>query len=104
MRKVCSNCGRDMRATTGKIPGARIARLAEEIDDFLKRYPDPAQSPKLAAIRARIDATRDWTVAETVALLDEVTAIATAPVGWCELKETFAAMNKTKPGRLCRRI
>ena len=68
--------------TDGKISGALIGHVAREIDHFVKRYPQDEKAPQLAALRPRLDASRDWTQAEVVALLDDITAISTAPVSW----------------------
>ena len=70
--------------TDGKIPGGLIGELARTMDDAVKQITDAGVSAKLAALRPRLDASRDWTQAEVVALLDEITAIATAPVSWAD--------------------
>ena len=70
--------------TDGKIPGALMGHVAKTLDDFVKQYPDNEATPKLAAIRPKFDASHDWNQIDVVALLDEVTAISTAPVSWAE--------------------
>src|SRR5262249_26967528 len=56
--------------TDGKIPGALVGQLARDLDSFLERYADDKQAPALKALRLRLDATRDWTQADVVKLLD----------------------------------
>jgi len=85
--------------TDGKIPGALIGHLAREIDSFLKQYPKDEKAPSLAALRPRLDASHDWTQADVVALLDEITAISTAPVSWADTPLEFDAMRKLRPGQ-----
>jgi beta-lactamase regulating signal transducer with metallopeptidase domain len=50
--------------TNGDIPGALIGRLGAELND--------PEDGKLTAIRATLDASRDWTATEVVALLEEL--------------------------------
>lgn len=85
--------------TDGKIPGALIGQLAQQVDSFLKQYPKDEKSPKLAAIRPRLDASHDWSPADIVALLDEITAISTAPVSWSDLPFDFSSSGNIQPGR-----
>lgn len=85
--------------TDGKIPGALIGHVARKIDDFLKQYPKDDNAPKLAAIRPRLDASHDWTQADVVALLDEITAISAAPVSWADFPFEIGDMRSLKPGR-----
>ncbi|MEQ1853357.1 MAG: hypothetical protein ABMA01_17400, partial [Chthoniobacteraceae bacterium] len=75
--------------TDGKIPGALIGHVAREVDRFIKQSPDSEESKKLAALRLRLDASRDWAQAEAVALLDDITAISTAPVSWADIPMQF---------------
>ncbi|MDB5391264.1 MAG: hypothetical protein JWM11_6910, partial [Planctomycetaceae bacterium] len=84
--------------TDGKIPGALIGHVAREIDNFLKQSPQDPKAPQLAALRPRLDATHDWTQADVVALLDDITAISTAPVSWADLPLEFDQMRSLKLG------
>lgn len=84
--------------TDGKIPGALIGHVAREIDSFLKQYPQDEKVAKLAALRPRLDAGHDWTQADVVTLLDDITAISTAPVSWADLPLEFDEMRNLKPG------
>ena len=84
--------------TDGKIPGALIGHVAREMDNFLKRYSADEKAPKLAALRPRCDASHDWTQAEVVALLDDITAISTAPVSWAAIPMESSEMWKVRTG------
>jgi len=68
----------------GKIPGALIGHVANTLDDFVKQYPANEATPKFVALRSKFDKSHDWEQADVVALLDEVTAISTAPVSWAD--------------------
>lgn len=83
--------------TDGKIPGALIGHLARETDKAVKQITDTGISAKLAALRPNLDASRDWTQAEVVAVLDEITAIATAPVSWANLPMEKQVQEPLKP-------
>ena len=84
--------------TDGKIPGALIGQLARTTDDAVKQTNDANVSAKLAALRPRLDASRDWTQADVVALLDDLTAIATAPVSWTDTAMEFSSMRVVRQG------
>ncbi|HKD37057.1 MAG TPA: M56 family metallopeptidase, partial [Pirellulales bacterium] len=85
--------------TDGKIPGALIGQLAQEVDSFLKQYPKDDKSPKLAAVRSRLDASHDWSQADVVAVLDDITAISSAPVSWTDIPFDFSSSGNIQPGR-----
>lgn len=85
--------------TDGKIPGALVGHLAREVENFVKRYPKDPSAPKLAEILPKVDASHDWEQAELIAILDEITALSTAPVGWTDLPAEFDEMRNLKPGR-----
>lgn len=85
--------------TDGKIPGALIRHVAREVDSFLKQYPENEKAPQLAALRPRLDASRDWTQKEVVAMLDEITAISTAPVSWAATPMEFDAGRNIQRGQ-----
>ncbi|MCY2996028.1 MAG: DUF1549 domain-containing protein [Planctomycetota bacterium] len=84
--------------TDGKIPGALIGHVAREVDSFLKQYPADKKSPQLAALRPRLGSSHDWTQAEVVALLDDITDISTAPVSWAGTPQEFQEMRMLRPG------
>ena len=85
--------------TDGKIPGALIGHVAREINNFIKQSPQDDKSQKLAALLPRLDASRDWTQAEVVALFDDIAAISTAPLSWADLSLEFDEMRYLKPGK-----
>ena len=64
----------------GDIPGALVGELAAAVRQFIKYNPTWETVPKLNAILPRLDATRDWTAAETIALLDELAAVKDSPL------------------------
>ena len=47
----------------------------------------------------RLDASHDWSPADVVALLDEITAISTAPVSWTDIPMEFDASGNVKAGK-----
>ena len=84
--------------TDGKIPGALIGQLVRTMDDAVKQSNDADVSAKLAALRPRLDASRDLTQADVVALLDDLTAIATAPASWTDTAMEFSSMRTVRQG------
>ncbi len=84
--------------TDGKIPGALIGHVTREIDNFVKRYPQDENAPKLAALRSQLDSSHDWTQADVAKLFDDITAISTAPISWADLPMEFSTMNNQKLG------
>ena len=85
--------------TDGKIPGALIGHVAKEVESFLEQHPRDEKAPRLAALRPRLDASHDWTQADVVSLLDDITAISTAPVSWAGTPLEFDEMRNLRPGR-----
>lgn len=84
----------------GKIPGALVGLLAGKVDEFIKGYTGAGQDAvNLKALRPKLDATRDWTPAEAVALLDEIAAINYAPLGWAEMPMKFDGFRDIKAGQ-----
>ncbi len=84
--------------TDGKIPGGLIVQLGVQVEQFTKQYPKDPATPKLAAVRPKLDASRDWTQAEVVGVLDEIAAISTAPVGWANIPMEFDAGRNVRRG------
>ncbi|MFN0128482.1 MAG: biopolymer transporter ExbD, partial [Verrucomicrobiales bacterium] len=82
----------------GKIPGGLVGQLAAQVDSFLKQHPKDGAAPKLAALRPKLDASRDWAQAEVVAALDEIAAVATAPLGWANIPMEFDAGRNIRRG------
>lgn len=85
--------------TDGKIPGSLIGRLASHLDTYLKGRPQDEKDTRLAELRLKLDATRDWTPADIVTLLDEITAISTAPISWADLPLRFDEMANLSRGQ-----
>lgn len=85
--------------TDGKIPGALIGQLAAKIDEFITQYPNDDATAKLIAVRDRFVADRDWKPAEVAAMLDEIAAIAIAPIGWTSLPLEFSDFQTIKTGQ-----
>ena len=85
--------------TDGKIPGALIGQVAREVDSFVKQYPQDEKAPQLAALRPRLDASHDWTQADAVVLLDDLTAVSTGPVGRADFSMEFDEMQDLKRGQ-----
>ncbi|MHC4404071.1 MAG: M56 family metallopeptidase [Planctomycetota bacterium] len=71
--------------TDGKIPGGAIGSLARTVAYFIERNPTDERVPKFTELLERIDMSRDWTQAEAVVLLDDVTAIYDKLPGWVGL-------------------
>jgi hypothetical protein len=65
----------DSARTDGKIPGGALRSLAGAVTNFMKLNPTHDAVPKLNELLKRIDTSHDWTQADAVALLDDVTAI-----------------------------
>jgi beta-lactamase regulating signal transducer with metallopeptidase domain/WD40 repeat protein len=61
--------------TDGKIPGGALRSLADAVARFIRLNPTHEAATKLSGLLKRIDTSHDWTQADAVALLDDVTAI-----------------------------
>tara|TARA_R110002072_G_C7978294_1_gene535843 strand:- start:29319 stop:32906 length:3588 start_codon:yes stop_codon:yes gene_type:complete len=70
--------------TDGKIPGAMIGQLGEWVKYFIELNDGAGEggglSAKFKTLLPRFDATRDWTLIEAVALLDDVSAVHRIPL------------------------
>ncbi|MHB0957581.1 MAG: M56 family metallopeptidase [Pirellulaceae bacterium] len=64
----------------GKIPGALIGKLADEVRKYVKANPNLHSGQQLPKLLPRFDASRDWTPAEAVSLLDDVAYYSTGPI------------------------
>jgi hypothetical protein len=68
----------------GKIPGALIGRLGMRVKYFISLNKDQPGgrefAQKFEKLLPRFDAARDWTPSDTVALLDDTSAIQTIPL------------------------
>ncbi|HUF60522.1 MAG TPA: M56 family metallopeptidase [Verrucomicrobiales bacterium] len=84
--------------TDGKIPGGLMAQLAKEMENFIQQQTASEEGAKMRELLSRVDASRDWTQADVVALLDDITAIATAPVSWADIPLDFGSERKVQLG------
>lgn len=80
----------DSARINGKIPGGALGSLASAAARFVKHNPTDERAPKLAELLKRIDTSRDWTPADAVALLDDVTAIYANLPKWAEDERRFS--------------
>jgi beta-lactamase regulating signal transducer with metallopeptidase domain len=64
----------------GKIPGALIGLLAESVKTFVKRNRSRESTRQLLKMLARLDATRDWSGPDALALLDDLAAVSDSPI------------------------
>jgi hypothetical protein len=80
----------DRARMNGNIPGGALGPLAHAAADFVKFNPTDEHMPKLAKVLKRIDTSHDWTPAEAVALLDDVTAVYAPLPRWAEDELRFA--------------
>lgn len=78
----------------GDIPGALIGELATAVKVFIGYNPTWETVPKLNEILPRLDATRDWTPADAIALLDEVAGVQDSPLQTAAEKTTAATILK----------
>ncbi len=84
--------------TDGKIPGALIGQLADKVDQFIAQQKDTEEAKKLAALKPRLVSSHDWDPAEVVALLDDIEAIHSAPIGWSDMPIEFDRFRQIKRG------
>jgi hypothetical protein len=71
--------------TDGRIPGALIGKLSAKVRYFVSLNKEDNQSnrelaAKFERLLPRLDAARDWTPSDAVALLDDISAIHTIPL------------------------
>ena len=83
----------------GAIPGGLIGQLAAMVDQFTKSEFEANEKDKLPAIRATMDAKRDWSPAEAVKLLNDIGDIHTAPLGWASMRFRMAAFRQVQSGQ-----
>jgi beta-lactamase regulating signal transducer with metallopeptidase domain len=83
--------------TDGKIPGALIGKLGEKVKwEIAHNNGGADRTARYRKLLPRLDATHDWLPADAIALLDDVAAISTNPIG----AAVFAAdENMIRPGR-----
>ena len=85
--------------TDGKIPGGALRSLADAVTNFIKLNPTNEHVPQLAEFLKRIDTSRDWTPAEAVTLLDDLSSIYAALSDWVETGGRFSEGGPIRPGR-----
>jgi hypothetical protein len=83
----------------GKIPGGALGSLARAAARFVKHNPTDERAPKLAEFLKRIDMSHDWTPAEAVALLDDVTAIYPSLPEWAVDEPRFTLGGAVQTGQ-----
>ncbi len=83
----------------GNIPGGALGPLVRVMTKFVKNNPTHEGAPKFAELLKRIDVSRDWTPAEAVALLDEVTAIYASLPEWVEGEPRFTLGGAIQTGQ-----
>ncbi len=79
----------------GKIPGALIGKLADEVRKYATAHPNLHSGQQLPKLLPRFDASRDWTPAEAVSLLNDVAYYSTGPIE-AILAQPSDALWKTK--------
>lgn len=88
----------DNARINGKIPGGALGSLARAASNFVKYNPTDERSPKLAELLKRMDMSRDWTQADAVALLDDVTAVYASLPSWAEDLPRFSIAEVIRTG------
>ena len=85
----------------GTIPGGWIGMLDEQIGIFIKNNPTWKTTDDLVKFRSRMQATRDWTGEEALALLDDLADIQESPISMAldyESETTIRAGTGLPPG------
>lgn len=83
----------------GKIPGGALGSLARAAANFVKFNPTHELAPKLAELLKRIDMSHDWTPAEAIQLLDEVTAVYDSLPAWALDEPRFTLGGAVQTGQ-----
>ncbi len=83
----------------GRIPGGALGSLAKAVANFVKHNPTDKRTPQLAEVLKRIDTSRDWTQADAVTLLDDVTAIYASLPQWAANQQRFSIAEQVRMGR-----
>lgn len=89
----------DGARANGKIPGGALGSLARVGANFVNLNPTDERAPKIAELLKRIDMSRDWTQAEAVALLDDVSAIYAPLPSWAEGESRFRLGGAVQAGK-----
>ena len=88
----------DSARTDGKIPGGALRSLARAVAKFIKLNPTDERVPKLTDLLERIDTSHDWTQADAVALLNDLTDIYPTLPEWAGTGERFSVGSPIRPG------
>jgi len=89
----------DSARINGNIPGGALGSLARATANYVEGNPTDELSPKLAELLKRIDTSRDWTQADAVALLDDVTAIYANLPKWARDVRIFSTEEAIRTGQ-----
>jgi beta-lactamase regulating signal transducer with metallopeptidase domain len=81
----------------GKIPGAFIGLLADSVTTFMKNNATRESTPQLLKMRSRLDATRDWSGLDALALLDDLAAVEDSPIKMVLDKEMERTIHEGMP-------
>jgi hypothetical protein len=68
--------------TNGKIPGGALQTLADAVANFIKLNPTHEKVPPLTELQKRIDVSHDWSPADAIILLDDLTAVYPSLPDW----------------------
>jgi hypothetical protein len=87
---------RERARLNGDIPGGTVHGVLVDIDAFIEQYAEEEQASAMKSIRSKLDANRDWSEKELVALLDQIADLSTAPIAWAELKTNLREMHRVE--------
>ncbi|HSG68953.1 MAG TPA: hypothetical protein VLA12_00985, partial [Planctomycetaceae bacterium] len=79
------------------IPGGLIGLLAESVKQFTDYNPTWKTTPHLLEMLPRLDASRDWTGQEVIALLDELAELQDSPISMALERETERTLHTGTP-------
>ncbi len=82
----------------GRIPGGALGSLATATSNFVKFNPTDERSPKLAEQLKPIDISHDWTQADAVTLLDDVSAVYPNLPSWALEQSRFETAETIRTG------
>jgi hypothetical protein len=83
----------------GQIPGGALGSLARAGANFVKFNPTDERAPRISELLKRIDKSRDWTPAEAIALLDDVTDVYASLPSWAEDEPRFTLGGAVQTGQ-----
>lgn len=84
---------------SGKIPGGQLQSLAKATSNFVGYNEEDKRTPQLAELLKRMDVTRDWTQAEAVELLDDVTDVYDSLPRWENDISRFSTTDVIRTGK-----